>query len=230
MARYRKYKELKQYVKSDIGFFLGCGPSIGRITSEQKSIIESHDVWASNFFIYHDIIPNFYYAEIGMKYMKLWKEKLKEKGDLYKDVKFMFHKDNPNDPLIDETPNIFMYEKRKGINGAEYILDGFVSPSRGASLILILDMMCLMGYKKIILFGVDLFTSTYFWTGDEKYGKTHLQTNKNMKVNTPHITAVKVIPFVEGFSEKNMNGELYVGHKETLLYPKLKYIDIEKGI
>ncbi len=230
MSNYKEYKELKQYVKSDVGFFLGCGPSINNITDAQWAIIKQHDIWVSNWFIYHNTIPDFYYAEIGMKYMSIWKERFRQKAGLYKDVKFMFHKDNPNDSLIDETPNIFMYEKRKGIKGVEYILDGFVSHSRGASLILILDMMCLMGYKKIILFGVDLSTSTYFWTGNKKYGKTHLQTNKNMKVNTPHTTAVKVIPFVEGFSEKNMNGNLYVGHKETALYPKLKYIDIEKEI
>lgn len=229
MERYREYRELRQYVKSDVGFFLGCGPSIGRITSEQKTIIEGYDVWVSNFFIWSDIIPDFYYAEVGGKYMKLWKEKLKEKGNLYKNVKFILHKDDPHDPIIDETPNVFVYEKRKKSNGAEYILDGFVSPSRGASLILILEMMYNLGYKKIILFGVDLSTSTYFWTDKKEYGDVPLQTNKNMKPHLLHTTAEKVIPFVKEFNKDIMKGCLYVGHKDTLLYPDLKYYDIEKG-
>lgn len=233
MREYKDYKELKQYVKSNIGFFLGCGPSISNITKGQWKVIHSHDIWASNFFIWNEHVPDFYHAEIGSKYMELWIQKFREKGDSYKNVKFIIHKDNPGHPtLIGETPNVFKYKERKVIkNNKECILsDDYVTHSNNASLTLVLDIMRQMGYKKIILFGVDLNSSTYFWTGKKNYGKVHLQTNKNMNPNVNHTTCRAAISFTKVFNHKWMNGNLYTGHTKTMLYPQISFIDIEKEL
>ena len=77
--------------------------------------------------------------------------------------------------------------------------------------------------------------SRYFWTGKPEFGETHCQWNKDhegKKPDAPHNTS-HVKNFMVWFSNKRMaefGGEFRVGHKDTALYPDIKYIDIEKEL
>jgi hypothetical protein len=89
-----------------------------------------------------------------------------------------------------------------------------------------------MGYEEIIIFGIDLSNSYYFWSdGGKEFGETHHKWNKQHEGKDPaqpHAT-YKIKDFIVDFNERWMkpNGRsLYVGHKNTLLYPEVEFKDI----
>ena len=94
-------------------------------------------------------------------------------------------------------------------------------------------MIFRMGYKRIILFGVDFHNSFYFWSsGDRIYGEVHHLTHKAHENKDPNLPygACGVMDFISDFNSKWMlpnNKKIYVGYKDTLLYPEIDYIDIE---
>jgi len=91
---FRHYNELER--TSDTAVFFGCGPSINDITQDDWKVLKKYDVWAVNFFLYHDfIIPDFYYRGCGKhgtpdenykKFKNLWNKKKKTS---YKNTKFI---------------------------------------------------------------------------------------------------------------------------------------------
>ena len=100
------------------------------------------------------------------------------------------------------------------------------------SLTTIFDLLFKFGYSKIVTFGIDLSNSFYFWSsGDVKYGEVHHLTNKaheSKPPDRPHSTH-RVLDFIIDFNERWMkkeDRELFVGHKDTTLYPHLKWIDV----
>ncbi len=102
-----------------------------------------------------------------------------------------------------------------------------------SSVTMLLELLCRFKYKKVIFFGMDLTDSRYFWTGKSEYGEVHCQWNKDHEGGNPkqpHNTA-HIKNFVVWFSKKKMSkvgGKFFVGHKDTLLYPGLNYLDIER--
>ena len=59
-------ESLRSKKKSDQAVFLGCGPSINDITDEQWGKIDSMDVWTSNNWYIHDVVPDFYHLEVKL--------------------------------------------------------------------------------------------------------------------------------------------------------------------
>ena len=59
-------KSLWSKKKSNQAIFLGCGPSINDITDEQWRKIDSMDVWVSNNWYIHDVVPDFYHLEVKL--------------------------------------------------------------------------------------------------------------------------------------------------------------------
>jgi hypothetical protein len=97
---------------------------------------------------------------------------------------------------------------------------------------MILELFYKFKYKKVIFFGVDMKDSRYFWTGRSEYGETHCQTNKDHEGKDPnqsHNTA-HTKNFIVWFSKERMKGigEFFVGHKDTLLHPDLKFLNVEE--
>ena len=82
-------REIYKHKKSDIAIFLGCGSSINDITEEQWNIIADHDIWTSNNWLYHPIVPNFYHVEVKSYNKEIWKKRKQEKGTSYKNVVFI---------------------------------------------------------------------------------------------------------------------------------------------
>jgi hypothetical protein len=229
------FRKLVKYKDSDIGIFLGCGDSINDITSEQWDIISNCDTWVSNNFLYHWFVPDFYHLELKSRekgWQKLWRRRKQEKGDTYNNVKFVVNGGH-NDhllPQIGDHPQVFGYPRKVIKNNARAInYDKFATHSQNASFTLVLDLMSKMKYEKVVLFGVDLKRSTYFWTDRPEFGETHCETNKGLPPKEPHTTAGRVSKFIILVGRKWFNNQLYVGYEDTLLYDmNMKYIDIEK--
>ena len=57
-------KDLKNKKISKEAIFLGCGPSINQITVSQWKKIKEMDIWTSNNWFIHDVVPNFYHLQV----------------------------------------------------------------------------------------------------------------------------------------------------------------------
>jgi hypothetical protein len=90
-----------------------------------------------------------------------------------------------------------------------------------------------MGYKEIILYGIDLTNSRYFW-GDKKKTDVHWRYNRDMmKKGTSaadriHPNLDSTIYFVPYFNDNYMKGNIYIGSKRSALSKYLKYKTIEE--
>ena len=75
--------------------------------------------------------------------------------------------------------------------------------------------------KKVYFLGVDLYTSSYFWTGDERYEKYNIPktmyVEEGVKHNGKHFHSThKTANFIKEFSEHN-NIEVVNLSKDSLL-------------
>ena len=221
-----------EHKKSDVAVFLGCGSSINKISKSQWRKINAFDTWTSNHFIYHPrVVPNFYHLELKSsktEWLKNWRQRKIDKGKAYKNVNFIVMRGRQY--LLDaigEHEHIYSYERKKGkCNPKDAIHPTIVTHNCNASFTLILELLYRFKYNKVVLFGVDLHDSRYFWTGRPEYGKVHDNTNRGRRQDVLHTTAGKVQNFVIGFNKHKMKGRIFVGYKDTLLYPKLKFVDI----
>lgn len=220
------YKELPKYKKSNIGFFMGCAISIKDITDEQWKVIKLHDMWSLNDWHYHPVVPDFYHIELKSSrddWNQIFEKVHKAKIEEYKEVKFIINRDHCEHILsrLGNMEYIFGYPRE--------VKDGIKSNKsfslRSASATLVLDLMCKMGYEKIIIFGIDKHTSAYFWTNTNEYGETHCNTNKNQDINQPHSTVESIKHFIPQIPKK-YKIPFYMGYKGSLFDGILPYIDI----
>lgn len=234
--------------KSDQAVFLGSGPSINTITDEQwNKIILEYDAWTVNNWVYHPwFVPDFYHIEVKWYDYELMQKRLLEKKDQYADVNFIFPmnktigmQDGRRLPLHEvafEGARKYHYAMRGRDHkrthdpfNADYKMHPRVlTKSYDMSLTALFELLYKMGYKRIVLFGVDLDNSRYFWTGgDPIYGQVHHQTNKaheGKDPNLPHNTH-RIAEFIVDFQYRWMrpaNRSIVVGHKKTALYGKLR--------
>jgi hypothetical protein len=235
-------QDIYKHKKSDIAVFLGCGSSINNITKKQWNKISKVDSWAVNNWLYHPFVPNFYHIEVKKNDKDIWKKRKIERGNDFKNTVF-FINIKRRKILLDIIGNekyIYSYNMDKINIVNEPIIPKYVPSSNpntlicnlNASITMVLELICNFKYKKVIFFGVDLYNSIYFWTNRPEYGETHIQWNQapGKTPNDPHNTA-HLKNFIIWFSEnrmKDIGGEFFVGHKDTLLYPGLKFIDIEQ--
>lgn len=228
--------DLKQYISGDIAVFLGSGSSINTITKKQWVKLLSFDTWAVNNWVYHPtIVPKFYHLEVKPYDKDILKRRFEEKWEKYRDTKFItyqYRKELINEVVGHENEsNIYTYNREKVKNG-EKIRKHKLTRSYNASITVVLDMLYKFGYNKIILCGVDLLDSKYFWTdGDPKvYGEVHCNWNKDTighKINDPHSTH-NVSDFIINFNEymKIHNKEVFIINNKTKLYPHIRLFEV----
>lgn len=248
-----KLEEIYKNKKSETAVFLGSGSSINNITDKEWKIISKVDTWSINNWIYHWFVPNFYHLEVKSYDIDIVRRRFAERGDDYKDTSFIV-KEGPSSKnvlsAIGPNKNVYFYKlcKMEGIDLSKYnpkIRNKFKlsdDPNEllvynlSSSLGLMLDFLWRFKYKKIVLFGFDMHDSRYFWTDKPEYGETHCQFNKDFrpskKIDQPHNT-FRIKDYVVWFNKEWMSKigcELVVGHKDTTLYPELKYFDMENII
>lgn len=245
-----KLEEIYKNRKSDVAVFLGSGSSINNITDKQWQIISKVDSWSINNWIYHWFVPDFYHLEVKSYDIDIVRKRFAARGNDYNNTSFIVDRGKRKNNVlsaIGPDKKVYFYKlcimegtdlskhnpkiwkKFKPSDNPNEILVYNLSSSLG----LMLDFLWRFKYKKVILFGFDMYNSAYFWTNKPEYGETHCQFNKDhiksKKVDQPHNT-FHVKDYVVWFNEEVMSKidcELLVGHKDTMLYPELKYIDIE---
>lgn len=236
----KKLEKIYKLKGSDVAVFLGSGPSINNI-DKQWEIISKLDTWTVNNWLYHPFIPKFYHLEVKPYNRDFLKKKMLTKRKAYRDVNFIINQRRMHLlDIIGPQKHIYGYEMHK-INVLNEPVVPKYKPSAdpnvlvcnlNSSVTMLLELLCRFKYRKVIFFGMDMIDSRYFWTGRPEYGEVHCQWNKDHEGRNPrqpHNTA-HIKNFVIWFSKNRMRkvgGEFFVGHKDTALYPGLRYLDME---
>lgn len=248
-----------KYKTSDTLFILGSGYSIAKLTKEHWSYIEKHDSIGFNAWVFNDFIPTYYCMETPMKslHFNAMIDELNMKKDLYVNVPFIIQYQhflksaNNYEALKLPKKNIYYNIPMMPNTTSKGILSLLLRWWEKAhskempwllhyagSLSYLVSMGYIMGYKKIVLLGVDLNDSRYFFDHPEaneaskKYSIIHNQvmnemnrTDKKNKHDTvnPKITknygCLPIDQYLYKFNEilKKKGVLLAVGNKESRL-------------
>lgn len=235
-----KISDIKR--NSDDVVLLCTGKSINDITDKQWNWIQVQDTWAVNNFVYHPwMVPKFNHLEVksyDYPYEQRYLNEKWEKG--WKNVGYVF----PNDrgsyiaSCIGHSNEAKIYTYTYARRGEHPRLkpdvkidakfnpdDGNIYKSYDTSMSSIIQILYLIGYKRIVIFGMDMTTSEYFWSNmnidvHDKWNKAR----EGKSIDKPH-NAGHLKEYVIDFNERHMKPkgrEILVGHKTTALYPSLK--------
>jgi hypothetical protein len=232
-----KLSEFYDNRKSDTVVYLGSAESINNITPEQwEKMDDLYDTFALNNWVYHPYIPHFYHLELKTYNKDLWARRFKEKKAAYlqKECKFVIRNDKKYlAEALGDYPYVYYY-KINVVDTQKVVHKDPTYPTNDpnvlshmgqSSMSVLFDLFRRMGYKRIVMFGVDYTSSRYFWTGRPEFGETHCQTNKDHEghdPNLPHAT-LNMIEFVTGYSKKYI--PVYVGYEENIFFQQ-KLLDM----
>ena len=205
---------LKSAKTSNNLFILGSGASIRNLSKEDFDDFSSHDTLAFNFWMHSQFAPNFYILQrpkSDANAEKLW-ELARQRSHDYTNCKILLRGDGWKDSGevekfletgFGERPALFLREwpvysraridKRKlatFLRTAGYLSFGelgYFTPKFGSTLLLAVVLGFQMGYKNIILVGIDNDTGEYFYKGASDlrgpiFGK-RAQTNQRRWLN-----------------------------------------------
>jgi hypothetical protein len=182
--------------KSATVFILGSGPSINAIPEQKWSAITKHDSMACNYWAFHNFVPTFYFYEaIGYregKYFEVFRRITERRAEEYahcikivtgvRELAPEFDLFRPNSWARDlYTVYTIPVAAR---NELEFVLGlrlarslGLFSPSgrigfifkQASSITGLISLAVRMGYKQIVLCGVDLHSGECFYQDSELY-------------------------------------------------------------
>lgn len=265
----KKFKSVNEFTwektkSSDTLFVLGTGLSIMSLSPKDWEEIGQHDSFGFNGWIFHDFNPTYYGIEpmASDPEFDMYIDAIRSKGALLNRMPIFvqyqhlikrsksFIKDGVlqdnvyyNAPYMPNTTNIRVLRR---------MLDKWVNLDHkdfsevlhyAGSLSYVMTMAYIMGYKKIVLLGVDLNSSEYFFqhpeAGDLAKKFKHFQENRpkvhQVEKSKTHNTLSKkfnavngclpISDFVEAFrdSTKPKGVEVLIGSKGSALYPMLDH-------
>jgi hypothetical protein len=238
--------------KSDTLFILGSGDSINMIDDTQWDEISKHDSVGFNFWLLHKFVPSFYVFEESLDKERnfIFYKNLYVKKDDYKNTPFIVKDIEYKGISTELIPsnlrnNIYLSTEMVIQNTDSKYLEYFfikginfiksknkkklrVLLKKSGSLSYLLFLGEALGYKKIVLCGIDLNNSKYFY---DRYNIENLTipinyknkdyihpTNERTKTNTP---MSEVVLLINDLLLKREGVKLYVGNKISALYPSL---------
>lgn len=253
----KKLEELNinSYKNSDTLFILGSGASINDFSDKEWDIISNNDSIGFNFWLIHNFVPDFYCFEPPPNEVrnKIFYKLMSLKQKEYNEIPFIIrHSSNVNFKKIPNNiiNNLYIpYTQRiygKSLNNLRksisYLdkLDFFNMNSnikyllrKRSSLTVILSFGLLAGYKKIVLCGVDLNNTNYFYTENSGYyekngvpippNQQEGEIHKTIDPSQGNITIDEIIYNLNQMIFEKNNVELFIGSKKSALYPKLPY-------
>ncbi|EHP89548.1 hypothetical protein [Methanotorris formicicus] len=235
---------IKNTKKSDTIFIFGSGYSINEISKEEWNMFRKHNTLSFNWFHNKCYIPIDYYIVREIHRSVHGKYDIE---NVSKDQNFVKYLENLNkncykDSILfinlnmDTTYLIIksgFLRNRKYIFYANNIINkfGFKKDlskiyhggiySGGATLLDAIHISYIMGFKKIVLVGVDLYDSRYFWLnrdenrdGLEDIGKSYKDVHRTYPYIIKHLDDIVDTLKKEGT-------ELYVYNSKSLLAKKL---------
>lgn len=226
--------QLKNQRSSKKVFIFGSGYSINEITDRQWKHIEQNDTVSFNWFIRQDFIPIDFHLirEISPDDFDpgIWKKELDEYQEVlrnspyYENATFLiqggFSAINGNRMiglnLLPEGSDIFRYTNKRGHYGpSENFEEGLVHSS--GTLSDVVNFAYLMGWNEIILCGVDLYDTRYFWLDYDETRDRH--KNEGHSHDEAHKTSGGIIDLMDqwGTYLKDRGVTLSVENPDSLL-------------
>jgi hypothetical protein len=249
--------DLRTLRRSKTLFVLGSAWSINDIPEERWEVIGRHDTVGINFWPAHPFVPRFYHFE-NMAYddqpvmSNALRALLELRSEVYTNTLKIVTEVNPIGPrqTISDLPegikkNLYVgfsmpvvaRNEEELCSGIRYMRSiGAFSPRAkvawlfkyGGSVTAMMTLAVLMGYKRIVLCGVDLNRQDYFYHHRERYPdcahwefasrKEEHQTTRRLPWLVPAQSAVYI------FKELILDPqeiELFVENRASTLYPKI---------
>jgi len=249
---------LRKHKTSDTLFIFGTGSTLLDLSKEQLKEVKINDSMGLNFFCLFDFVPTYYSLEISDSKLKRSNiEKnfkcLDEKSSDYKDTPILLRDLTIIDILNGDYKKIlppklkdnFYYVRRMNITGRNKKVFRFSLKiisllrinllscsllSKRASIICAISFAHKIGYKKIVLLGVDLNNTDYFYSADPIYGKKYSFLPEQLQTGVVHATfdsklSFATIPYVlselSKFILTSDGVQIFVGSKKSALYPEI---------
>lgn len=255
-----------QKVKNDTVFILGSGPSINSLTDKNWEYIDSKDSWGFNFWFCHDFIPNYYFLQSPKKknhdilMLKIFKSKSKK----YKRTNFIIRGDSLNRGFFHKSqigsfilkskfnfsfmPELIFGSNYKGKTSQilsklhrykffENVNGSMPIPKFGSTIGELIPLALKLGYKKIVLCGIDMNSSSHFYD-IKKYTDKFPELielaffHQALGANHPHMnskirkhTLKDVIVDLNLFAKENFSAQIYVSNEKSSLFPEILKFD-----
>lgn len=254
--------DLKKNKKSDTLFVLGSALSIMDLTPSNWAEIKRHDSFGFNAWLFHDFVPTYYGIEpmanneLFDSYIQALSERKKEyeKTPIFVQYQHLKMRNKSfkhstinqkniwyNVPFMPNTTNERVLKKMINKWASIDHKDFSEVIHYAGSLSYVITMGYIMGYKKIVLLGVDLNSSEYYFSHKKvsklakAYYKVHLAREMRMQrnVKSMHRTLLKSVTvaygclpistFVEYLRDAiKPNGvQLLIGSEGSALHPLL---------
>ncbi|MGB0391873.1 MAG: hypothetical protein ACPGD5_09895 [Salibacteraceae bacterium] len=250
---------------SDTLFVLGSGSSVMNLSSAEWEIVNQHDSLGFNAWSLHEFVPTYYAIETSKNQFvaNLRKDHLNNRlkdysntpifiqyqhmlmaGIDYNDLKLPKENLYYNAPFMPNTTNVKVLKKliAKWVNQKDAGLCDLMHYS--SSLSYMIGLGYLMGYKNIVLLGVDLGNSGYFFEHENanepskefsKIYQKEIRSSYTPAKDGSHTTVSKKVTaqygclpidvFVKEVKEA-LNGvgvTIYTGNDKSRLYPMLPH-------
>jgi len=251
---------LQHFKNSDTLFILGSGESIAGYTEKQFEEIKRHDSVGFNFWLLHPHVPTYYIAEFQPESERsnlLWKN-LSRRAPDYSEIPIIFKYSttfwNERQLMPKALKQVFVASSmsipgmaRKSLSRWVTMLDSLkifnkVLPGglilyRQASLSWLLIFAMQLGYKKIVLCGVDLNTPRYFYEISPdfclKQGllippadfTTPIHPTNNPSHCSGGLPITDVLHVMDDILLKKRGIEIYIGAESSALYPGFSVYD-----
>jgi len=250
--------DYQKYKTSDKLFILGSGSSINQINDKQWARIKKCDSVGLSFWLMHDFVPTYYVFEIprDANRRSILNKLLVKRAYDYRNTPIIIKGFNRSlyysDKYFDfpealkstfyqskdfeiKARNIYDFRKFiKKIKHSKYINPGKLDLifRKRASISYLVMFGYLLGYKEIVLLGVDLNNTKYFFEENPEYYKEKgRETPKNLQIkDNVHRTLDKtfgnltldiVIEIINEEILQPKGVKLYIGSKNSALYPSL---------
>jgi hypothetical protein len=248
--------DLLRIKSSDTLFVLGSGPSINRISAERWRLIAAHDTVGFNWWLYHSFVPKFYFLEVIEKevspeafeaYLTLASRRAAEYASTVK-IAMEFHRLGAQ--TLDHLPsafrkNLFAAHKVEAParNEAELAQALLYLQGRGAfqvtgrfssllkyaaSLTTMLVFALKLGYKRVVLCGIDLKRPDYFFQDRRFYPESweppDMDRYASHDTDVPLVWRVPVTRAVAVIKQQLLDPagiELYVESEQSALWPRV---------
>jgi len=245
--------DILRYKTSDTVFLLGSGPSINDITPAAWDHIRLHDSVGFNYWFAHDFVPTLYVFQYGSESMlEILKDKYAQyaktpflirgsafaKGEFnYEDARLNLLKNNPvyyiNEYPISSRCSIDIGLLIRYMDALGFMTFGHISefiPKWRGTLGLLVMLAYQMGYRNIVLCGMDMQDSDHFWDYEPYLGmkQKYLLPDRgsaNIEAFTDEARSPNTVPrYVYCLRDwmKEKNGvSSFVMNDRTLLYPEI---------
>jgi len=242
-------------------FIMGCGSSINDITPEQFSLIKRNYSIGINSWFLHDFKTNIYMFEAGdpswseaskiFKYLEKNYLEYKEIPILMPYESFWFDTKIKHLRKTSKLKIFYYFVLPFLITNKIFLSKAYIAKSKlskflnldasiygsGSSVIRAVCLAQELGYKKIVLLGVDLSNTDYFYDVDNSFlikkGISNYENNQKSKIhltNDPKSKKIILEDFLKFAEEdKYFNSKIYIASKKSSLYPEISLFDWDES-